>query len=222
MLNIINLLMVDDHPFVLEAYKNYLSLFEASNNYKFNIDTAHTVEETLTLVDKSSKKFDILFLDIRIPENSDGKMVSGEELGQVLKKKLPNLKIMVITGHYDELMISNILYNLKPDAIFYKSDVDAVSMNNALKNIIDHIPYYSNRILKVIHKKFSSDIVLDKMDKQLLYELSKGTKTKNLTNLIPLSIGGIEKRKRLLKQMFNPEQNNDSSLIESACKKGFL
>lgn len=214
--------MVDDHHFVLEAYKNYIEQSELKKTFNLNFKFANSVESALNQSKHLSEPIDILFLDIRIPNKEGGKIVSGETLGQELKQIFPKLKTIVITGHNDELMISNILCNLKPESILFKGDVNFKAITNALNSVLNNTPFYSETILKLIHKKFSSDVVLDNTDKQLLYEISKGTKNKDLKKVLPLSSGGIEKRKRQLKQLFSPKENNDQSLIESATEKGFL
>jgi len=68
----------------------------------------------------------------------------------------------------------------------------------------------------------ANDFVLDKIDRQLLYELSIGTKTKDLPNILPLSMASIEKRKRALKKLFDVTEKGDQSLIKIAKEKGFI
>ena len=65
-------------------------------------------------------------------------------------------------------------------------------------------------------------MILDEYDRKILYELSIGTRMKDLPNLLPLSIAGIEKRKRNLKRMFNVKKLDDRQLMISAKEKGFL
>ena len=64
--------------------------------------------------------------------------------------------------------------------------------------------------------------LLDDIDRRILYELSIGTKTKDLPALVPLSLTGIEKRKRLLKQIFDIDSTDDRELILAAKEKGFI
>jgi hypothetical protein len=45
---------------------------------------------------------------------------------------------------------------------------------------------------------------------------------KDLPNVLPMSIAGIEKRKRQLKEMFNVQENEDRELILKAKEKGFI
>ena len=63
---------------------------------------------------------------------------------------------------------------------------------------------------------------VDAINRKLIYQLSIGTKTKDLPNFIPLSLPGIERRKRLLKSMFDIEGRSDKTLIKVAKEKGFL
>jgi hypothetical protein len=67
-----------------------------------------------------------------------------------------------------------------------------------------------------------SDIYLDEVDRKMLYELSIGAKLKDLTDLLPLSIAGIEKRRRNLKKMFGISGAEDRELVKIAREKGFL
>mgnify|MGYP006897066443 CR=1 FL=1 len=57
---------------------------------------------------------------------------------------------------------------------------------------------------------------------QATSNLSKGIKTKNLTEYIPLSLAAIEKRKRHLKEVFDVEKKGDESLLDQARNTGFL
>ena len=45
---------------------------------------------------------------------------------------------------------------------------------------------------------------------------------KDLPNIVPLSIAGIEKRKRILKQVFDVEDQGDKALILRAKELGFI
>tara|TARA_R110002049_G_C8991515_1_gene549089 strand:+ start:231 stop:452 length:222 start_codon:yes stop_codon:yes gene_type:complete len=73
-----------------------------------------------------------------------------------------------------------------------------------------------------MRKQVSNDIVIDEIDRRILYELSRGTKMSELPQIIPLSISGIEKRKRVLKELFNLDQKDDRGLIRIAEEKGFI
>lgn len=222
MIKTLSILLVDDHPIIVDAYKNSLQQYKKTNNYHFLIDAAYCCETAKQCIEnrKNSKSYDIAFVDIRLPSSKDGKMVSGKDLACSLKKEFPKIKVVIITGHYDALLLGDILQSVNPDALLFKGDIRQNTVIDAMVDVLNNTPFYSATILKLLRQKISSDIILDKTDKQLLYELSKGTKTKDLTKTLPLSIGGIEKRKRYLKEVFDAP--DDCVLIESAKTKGFL
>jgi DNA-binding NarL/FixJ family response regulator len=220
---IINTLIIDDHPSIITAYKNYLSNYEKQQEQiSFVVSTALNADEALSLLNDPNCTTDLLFLDISIPSSSDGKFRSGEDIGIFVKKKKPDCKIIVITGYFENLVLREILNNINPDSLLFKSDVNGEVITSAITNALESIPYYSKAVLSLIRQKFSSGIYLDKIDKQLLFELHNGTRTKDLTNKLPLSPGGIERRKRILRELFDVAAKDDKMLLTAAIEKGFL
>ncbi len=218
-------LLIDDHPIILEVYK--MALNNASlviENVSFEIETAENSDIALKKIAIASKSdgFDIIFLDIKLPVSSDGKILSGEDIGVRINQMLPNAKIIISTTFNDNYRVQNILKNVNPDGFLVKNDIDTEELIEAIKTVIFDPPYYSKSVIKLLRKQISSDYLLDKIDRQLLHELSIGTKMKDLPNVIPMSIAGIEKRKRQLKEMFNVQENEDRDLIIKAKEKGFI
>jgi len=81
----IKILLVDDHPIIVDAYKNSLSSFKEPNlNSTLEIDVAFCTDTAIHLLNTSeeySALYDIVFLDIKLPISKDGKIRSGEDLG---------------------------------------------------------------------------------------------------------------------------------------------
>jgi len=218
-----DILLVDDHPIILNAYKDIITEFAKDNkDFSCKIYTAVCCESAINLINERDKPFDFAFLDIRLPKSKDGRIQSGKDLGLVLKKRFSKTKIIVITGHFDTFVLDFILRELNPDGLLFKGDIAANTVAVALQNILEGQPYYSSTILALLRKKISSNIMLNKLDKLLLTEISKGTKTKDLVKTLPLSIGGIEKRKRQLKELFGTVKQDDFALITAAKAKGFV
>lgn len=221
MTTITNILLIDDHPIIIDSYKHSLNQFI---NFPLKIDTAYCCETAMEKIKERDIKdpFDVVFLDISLPPSKDRLIRSGEDLGVQLKSKFPLIKIIVITGYIENIVLSSILHETNPEALLLKSDIKAISICEALLSVIKNIPYYSETVLHLFRKKMSSEILLSKTEKHLLFELFKGTKTKDLPNQIPLSISGIEKRKRRLKELFGATSKDDEALIKLAVEKGFL
>ncbi|WP_299361764.1 response regulator [Winogradskyella sp.] len=217
----ISILIVDDHPIIVEAYKSALEhLNKNDDTVVFNINSAINTDDVLKKLTFSN--FDIVFLDIRIPPSSDNTIISGEDLGLKIREKLPTVKIVVSTMFNDNTRINSIFKTLDPDAFLIKDDITKSTIIDALQSVLDNQPFYSKTVLKLLRKIAKNDYILDKIDRQLLFYLSKGIKTKDLTQHIALSSTGIERRKRQLKAIFGKENCSDSELLRVAEEKGFI
>ncbi|KUO64352.1 MAG: response regulator [Lutibacter sp.] len=225
MKKVYKVLLIDDHPIILEVYKMAIKKASLSiENAAFKIETAENSDIALQKIAIASKSdgFDIIFLDIKLPPSSDGEILSGEDIGVEINQLLPNAKIIISTTFNDNYRVQNILKNVNPDGFLIKNDIDTDELVEAIKTVIFDPPYYSKSVIKLLRKQISSDYLLDKIDRQLLHELSIGTKMKDLPDVLPMSIAGIERRKRQLKEMFNVEDCEDRELILKAKEMGFI
>ncbi|MDP2692880.1 MAG: response regulator [bacterium] len=222
---IYNILIIDDHPLIAQAYN--LALLELKNkeDVDFIVEICHNCTDGYkaikdTVSDK--KSIDLVFLDISLPPSKDGKILSGEDLGIKFRELLPAAKIIVSTTYSDNYRIHNIIKSVNPEGFLIKNDLDPDELLKAIVAVLDGKLYFTESVLEVLRNNVSSDFVLDSTDRRILYELSIGTKMKDIPNVLPLSIAGIEKRKRNLKVIFNIKKNSDKDLIQLAKKKGFI
>lgn len=219
-------LIIDDHPLISGAYKSafqFISRKEVS--YSFDIQIAHNCDEANEAIEKHlgfNTPLDIVFLDISIPPSKDGKILSGEDIGIKINEHLPHTKIIISTTFNDNYRVHSIFKNINPDGFLIKNDITPKELVTAIEEVIKEPPYYSKTVVKLLRKQISSDFLLDSLDRQILYELSIGTRTKDLANIIPLSAPGIDKRKRHLKQIFDIKSSDDRELILLAREKGFI
>ena len=219
-----NILIIDDHPLILDAYKSALSIVQLNfKDLKFKIDTANDCEIAYSKILEASQdnSLDLIFLDIKLPPSSDGKILSGEDLSIQIKRLLKNVKIIVSTTFNESHRVNSIFKNINPDGFLIKNDVGPEEIIEAIKRVITDPPYYSKTVIKQLRKFILNDIVLDELDRHLLYELSIGTKMKDIPKVIPLSIAAIERRKRHLKDIFGVDKD-DRELILKAKNKGFI
>ena len=76
MTQLFNVLIIEDHPFTAEAYRNILNgLTDNLNSYQFNIDFAYDAGTALNKINmaKKSSFYDLVLLDISIPCSEDKK-----------------------------------------------------------------------------------------------------------------------------------------------------
>lgn len=221
-----NVLIIDDHPIIAEAYKSAFHHIETQQEaISFEIQVAHDCDSACEILGMSSENepaIDIVFLDMRLPQSSDGKILSGEDLGLQINSLIPNCKIIVSTTFNDNYRIHNIFKSLNPDGFLIKNDITTGELVTAILDVISNPPYYSKTVIKLLRKQFSTDFLIDDIDRKILYELSIGSRIKDLSNILPLSIPAIEKRKRHLKHVFDIKGQDDRELILIAKDKGFI
>ncbi|MEP1490152.1 MAG: DNA-binding response regulator [Algibacter sp.] len=223
---IYKILIIDDHPIIIDAYKRALNqLTNKNGKIKFEIDTANDCDVSILKINESVKSkayFDFVFLDIRLPPSSDNKILGGIDLGGLIRSQSEYTKIIVSTTFNDGYMISSILRNINPEALLIKNDVTINVLIDAVKTVILDPPYYSSTVMKVLRKQSANNFVIDSIDRKILHELSNGTKMNELPKVLPLSIAALERRKRILKDIFNVEGKGDRDLLQLAHEKGFI
>src|SRR5690606_3428961 len=156
------------------------------------------------------------------PPSEDGKILSGEDLGIKIRSLWHETKIIVSTTYSDTFRIHTIIKNINPEGFLVKNDLEPAELVQAVKTVLNGKLFFTETVLEVMRNNVAHDYFLDRVDRQLLYELSIGTKMKDLPDILPLSIAGIEKRKRNLKVIFNIKGNSDKELIQLAKEKGFI
>lgn len=220
-----SVLIIDDHPLISNAYKSAFEHISVTDeSYEFNIDIVDNCDRAIQKIKaaSNSKGIDIIFLDIKLPPSSDGKILSGEDLGIKINELLPKSKIIVSTTFNDNYRVNSILKSIDPDGFLIKNDITPQELITAIKMVINSPPYYSKSVLKSLRKQVSSDYLLDKIDRQLLYELSIGTKMSELPDVLIMSRRTLYKRKEYMKEIFNIRGKEDRDLVIAAKEKGFL
>jgi len=224
-MKVYHVLIIEDHPLITEAYKKAFSHVSLNNSkLKFIISTANNCDAAYLKINEAAKQqeLDMIFLDIKLPPSSEGLLLSGEDLGLKIIELLPNSKIVVSTTYNDNYRINSIFKSLNPEGFLIKNDLNPKELILAIESIIEGKPYYSKSVIELMRKLTANDFLIDAIDRKLLYELSKGTKMSQMPDIIPLSISALEKRKRVLKEIFNLSDKEDRDLFKIAEEKGFI
>ncbi len=220
----IRILMIDDHPIIIEGYQNTLQ-FTKKDYQKLSIDIANNCDEALYFMDKSvqnGKPYDVLFVDISLPPSKDGTMNSGEDLAIYAREILPKAKIIILTMFNESYRIHNIIKTISPEGFLIKSDMTSSELASAFQAVLSNPPFYSGTVSSLLRKTITSDIVIDEKNRKILYLLSQGVKTKNLAAHLDMSQSAVEKRKKQLKDLFFVNDGQDETLLEKARENGFI
>ncbi|MCK8140274.1 response regulator [Flavobacterium sp. I-SCBP12n] len=217
-----NILIVDDHPFIIQGYKNAITRYKPEE-FEFVITQANDCEKAYNIItDGSIDHFDIAFLDISMPSYEEKNIFSGEDLAKLLLEYMPNCKIILLTMFSELLKIKTIIKTINPDGLVIKNDLTFDELLFAFDTVIKNKKYYSESVLKMISQAEADTIEIDPLDKQILFHLSKGTKLNDMNQYIPLTLAAIKQRKINLKELLSVEQGSDGDLVREAKNKGLL
>lgn len=149
MKQIIQLLMVDDHPFILQAYKNTLNGFR-KEEYEIITTDAVNGETGYNVITNSAIDFDVAFLDISIPTYPEKGIESGVDLALLIREKMPKCKIFLLTMHTEKLKFKYFFDTIKPEGLVVKNDLTFEELIFAFEKVISGESYLSETVIKMI------------------------------------------------------------------------
>jgi DNA-binding NarL/FixJ family response regulator len=211
------ILIVEDCNIIADAYKNILNELPEIN---FKINHASNCDEAVQKI--QTLKFNIALLDLQLPISKNERFICGEDIGLLIRKTSPETKIIVLTSITDPIRILNIINEFNPEGFMIKSDIDSKELKNSIKEILNESIYYSKTIKNFTKVLYNTNIQIDDFDRQILYHLSMGEKTKNLTKYVALSTRAIEVRKTKLKNLLDTQNDNNFSLVKAAKNLGII
>lgn len=217
-----NIIIVDDHPFIIEGYKNAINSY-SPNDYEFTITQANDCKTAYDIITNPAvTPFDIAFFDISMPAYAEKDIHSGEDLAKLIQQVMPGCKVVLLTMHTELLKINTIIKTINPNGLIIKNDLTFDELLVAFDKILKNENYYSQTVVRLISQTPHENLEIDPFDKQILFHLSKGTKTKDIPSFVPLSLSAVEKRKLNLKEMLDLKGGSDIELITEAKNKGLI
>ena len=217
-----NILIVDDHPFIIEGYKNAITRYNPKD-FEFLISQAKDCESAYNIItNPDTIVFDIAFLDISMPPYEEKGIYNGEDLAKLISEYMPSCKIILLTMYTELLKIKTIIKTINPRGLVIKNDLTFDELLFAFDKVIKGKTYYSESVVKMLNLSEEDTIEIDQFDKQILFHLSKGTKLNDIPQYIPISLGAIERRKINLKELLKVEEGSDIELVREAKNRGLL
>lgn len=147
------ILITDDHRMFAEGLRAMLM----SNKNLAPAHIAGSGKEALSML--SVQHYDLLISDINMPE------MSGIELTQHVKKKYPDVKILVITMHDEQEIVNEILLSEAEGYILKNTSREEFFY--AIGRILNNNTYYSNDVLNVLLKRVKMENKSSSKIKQL-------------------------------------------------------
>ncbi|MBK0369425.1 response regulator [Flavobacterium agrisoli] len=215
------ILIVDDHPFIIEGYKNAITRYKPEE-FEFEIVQAKDCESAYKIITNSRAPFDIAFLDISMPAFEEMNLYSGADVAKLILQKMPNCKVVLLTMFTELLKIKTFIREINPLGLIIKNDLTFDELLLAFNKVINNELYYSESVLKILERSQNITIELDQFDREILFHLSKGTPLGDFAEYIPISTAAINRRLQDLKQIFDIKSGLDADLVQAAKSKGFI
>ena len=217
---LIKILIVDDHPTMIEGYKSILYSYYSPDTLSITI--AHSCETAHLYITKSNQHFDLVLLDLALPPYEPAKLASGEDLAVLIQKLWKETKIMMLTSHTEAFILYNLIKKINPEALLIKSDFKSDEFLKAFEKVLQGQTYYSQTAQQSIKEVGANHFGLDSYDRRIISLLAKGIKTRNLPEHLGITISAIDKRKAQIKLFFGIQKGNDEDIITEARKRGLV
>jgi DNA-binding NarL/FixJ family response regulator len=217
----INVLIVDDHPFIIQGYKNVIKLFP-NKDIEFTFFEAVDCKTGYEAVVKAEVQYDIAFLDVSMPTYEEMNINTGEDIAKLLMKEMPECKIALLTMHSESLKVQSIIDEINPLGLVIKNDLGFESMILALTTILKGDIYYSDSVIKFLNNQQKEKVYVDVIDRQILLYLSKGINYDDIPLYITISSSSVKTRKENIKELLGIKGCSDSELAAIAKDRGML
>jgi DNA-binding NarL/FixJ family response regulator len=204
----LNLLIVDDHPLVLEGLKSVL----ANNENIAAVGTASNAIEAIDYL-KANKNTDIAFLDINLPE------ISGIDLCKKITTDFPNVKCIALTTFAERSYISRMIQNGAMGYLLKSSSKEEIF--EAIEKVSKG-EYFMNVNLTETEKKDSEKKApyLTIRELEVLKLIAEGMTNPQIADKLFVSTLTVNSHRKSLLLKFNV--SNTALLIKNASSFGLI
>ncbi len=204
----INILIVDDHPMVLEGMKALLSNFD----YITVSGTATNAYDAMAML--KAQPVDIVIVDINLPE------VSGIELTAKIKKEFPAIKILAMSTFKERSYISQMIKNGASGYLVKSASKEEIEA--AILSANEGKLYLSLDINSIdLNPEVAPDVpVVSRREKEVLQLIVDGLTNPQIAEKLFISLHTVDSHRKNLLAKFNV--NNTASLIRVAIKNNLV
>lgn len=216
------ILLVDDHPLIVEGYVLALSkcrteLGEVEFVKSFDCISA---KETIDNAIGNGESYKLAIIDFSLPSKAGAVLEDGGDIVAYIQKVMPNCKTIILTGHTEVITIYNIVKNIRPDGLVSKHEITPDNLLGIVRQVVNGERYQSEIVKHCLNEIVRKEVMYDDYNREILVLLSKGYKLQELENHIPLSNPAIKKRLAKMKNVFGV--SDTANLIQLVLKEGFV
>jgi len=164
--------------------------------------------------------FSLAAIDHNLPPYEEKRLVTGADVALLLRKTMPGCRIVMITAHTEILVLYDIYKKIEPEGFITKNELTPQKLGDIAVQVLAGDTYKSPIVNKSIREVWTKELMIDDINRQILFFMAKGYKAKELDGLVFLSDSSIQKRIASMKKAFCVTDN--SSLVKEAIIQGFL
>jgi DNA-binding NarL/FixJ family response regulator len=204
----INILIVDDHPMVLEGLKALLSNLDQMTV----VGTASNAFDAMDML--KANAVDIVIADINLPE------VSGIELTAKIKKEFPSIKVLAMSTFKERSYISQMIKNGASGYLVKSASKEEIEA--AILSANEGKLYLSLDINSIdLKADIAPDVpVVSRREKEVLQLIVDGLTNPQIAEKLFISLHTVDSHRKNLLAKFNV--NNTASLIRMAIKNNLV
>jgi two-component system nitrate/nitrite response regulator NarL len=204
----IHLLIIDDHPMVIEGLKAILK----NLNFLESIYQANSAQAGLKLLENG--KVDLVLIDIQLPD------MSGIDLCKLVHNRFPEVKKLGMSSHADRTYAQEMIHNGALGFFNKAAGLEEIekALLGALQNQITiSLPEQNMPQLKTTSLEKP---VLTRREVEVLELIAKGLTNKEIADKLFVSSSTVDTHRKNLLAKF--DVLNTAALVHLAGKVGFL
>lgn len=208
--NPINILIVDDHPMVIEGLKTLLS-----DDPRVHVKTFFTNgKDTLAFLEKEN--VDVVLLDVNLPD------INGVEMVTKILNKRATINILGLSTYSEPSIINQMIKNGVKGYLLKNATSD--ELVNAITQAHNGNFYFGSEVQKILADSVSNDNKdlpkLTRREKHILALIAEGKTTNTIAEELFISPLTVETHRRNLMQKL--EVSNAASLIKIAVEQKLI
>ncbi|WP_426477615.1 response regulator [Chryseobacterium sp. CBSDS_008] len=199
----INIVIVDDHPIVIEGLRMMLKsqpLFNVAGSFASGAETLSFIRSQMP---------DIILLDITLPD------ANGTELCREIKKISPDTSVIMFSNRSERSIIMQSIQNGASGYLLKNTSIDELVI--CIKGALSGDIVFCNETKQIISRPSQNDLPvprLTKREKQILQLVARGKTSNMIAEELFLSPLTVDTHRKNLLQKF--QAKNSTELINRA------
>lgn len=202
-----NVLLIDDHPMILEGYASILD----QPSYVFH--KILSCEQLYNWLLKGNIP-DVALIDYNLPSFVTENLYNGSDCAALINQYAPNCKNIIITAHEEATVLYQIFRKSSLSGLIAKADFVTQEVRNLIKGELKE-PYLSSRVKEALNEIRIQESLISYNNIEILMYLSQGFKVNQISGFVKLSTFAIQKRVNKMLRDF--DVTNHAELIQ-ICK----